>query len=372
MKMIRRIIKIVMSFVLILAMCFPVTVSAESTVVSSDAAVKYGKYIYYVDQASKNPYRMNENGTKYTKLSDDQVDGDLFIRDNYIYYGTNYQKTNDKVYAKIRRMKLDGTKGTTLIAMTAYGAYINQIYGNYIYFTKNYLKEGKRLCRVSLDGKDDKTLVKGAYGTQIYKNKVYYQTYYGMGPDLGDLYVMDKDGTNKRALMKNVTEFNVYKDKIYYSTAKPDNNGNYLTTFRSMDSNGGSPKVIKGLNSIDIMEINGDKMYYTAGSKLYYISGASGKIHTISELKGYISYNSFRIRGNSLLYVDSVKDSNKLCRANISTGKQEILYEAQGELSYVDYTDGKVFFAHRDITTNKITNKYWDDADQVVYMIGKK
>lgn len=359
---VRRLLIPMFLFVFSWVMMLPNNIVKADSTGQSTAVLQSGDYIYYVNQTNKNLCSIKKDGTEIKILSKDKVNGNIVIKGNYIYYGTQDNKiVKNKFYNQIYKIKKDGTGKTKLADLEAYSTYIDCIDGDYIYFTKTSLKSGDtRLHRVTTSGTKLSQLTNGAYDVSIADKKIYYHVLYGGGPNIGNLFSMNLDGTNKKLLRKNVTKFIISGSEIFYTSAESPEEDVYLQYLNKMNVDNTKNEVIAKIGEARICEITKAVTCYTSNSKLYQMDNKTGHITELATLAGDFSYGGFMIKSNRVYYVDATATKSVLYCVSLDGKEKATIYELNGDIAYIEVVDSKIFFVERSYESNKITQCYYD------------
>ncbi|MBV7271434.1 cell wall-binding repeat-containing protein [Clostridium sp. PL3] len=167
----------------------------------------YKGYLYYSTSKDGNKvYRIKDDGTELTKISDDYA-LNINIADNHIYY------SNSSDSGKIYRMNLDGSDKTKIIDKYS----VFTVVKNYIYYSyKNQQESG--FYRINTDGSNNTKLSNDYtyYSMSIADNYIYYAN----SNDNDSIYKMKIDGSGKTKLCSDSsTSINLEDGWIYYEAA---------------------------------------------------------------------------------------------------------------------------------------------------------
>lgn len=113
-------------------------------------------WIYYIKYGENKLYKVHTNGTENQLISEDYANGNMIVKDGWIYY---------QAWDSLKKVKTDGTQEATLIPLEKICSL--QLHGDWLYY--NYNKKEDEWRRVKTDGSIDESFAK--YGEIKLDNK---------------------------------------------------------------------------------------------------------------------------------------------------------------------------------------------------------
>jgi len=292
------------------------------------------EWIYYCDRRDDNRfYKININGSSRQKLSEDsfaEYMGDdeyyytYIIINEWVYYNgceDNYILLYDNEY-DIYRMRLDGSVKQKLIDKCNNMHIIDE----WIYFSD--IKNGRKLCKMRLDGSDKKVITDDRVGyLSLLGEWIYYNNI--VDRNIIDIYKMRLDGNEKQKLINNSCgSFNIVGEWIYYHI----NNDRYSLYKVRLDG-AGKQKLID--NQCSYIKIVGEWIYYANsddGYSLYRISiNGTDKQKLNNDRVGIID-----VIGDWVFYYFH----KILCKIRIDGTERQLIDIEQNKSCYVQNNDG--------------------------------
>ena len=250
------------------------------------------RFIYFQNFADGSRiYRMNYDGKKLKKLTNESTN--IFRTDGEDIVYRNYDKQNLTI------MKMDGTKRRVLTNAGKISISDMEIQGNDIYYSgiddsnpDGIAGAESGIFKTSKDNAEPVRLTDYSIRNfTIYKNKLYFVTYYEAG-----IYRMDLDGRNLEKLSDQETyqELSIAEDHVYYVLRTHDDG--QRESLHKMSLDGSSDEImISSMNFIDF-EIYDNEIYFVGsteeddyaydpgyGGRLYKKSMEGGKSELILE-----------------------------------------------------------------------------------------
>lgn len=197
--------------------------------------------IYYINEEDHHIYRINTDGTKDHKISDDKAYS-INIYNRRLYFMDRY----NQLY--MTSMSLDGTDKQVIKEIVANDM---MIYNDYIY----YITRTGNICKMRIDGANDRVLKTGTIQYDVSKTGIYFTYDPRIGYKPKGLYHLDFENNNETQLLSETPySFNVYKNRIYY------NHPSKLSLY-SMAIDGTERTEVTGVNSTQI-NLAGNYIFY--------------------------------------------------------------------------------------------------------------
>ncbi|EYE87355.1 hypothetical protein Q428_13755 [Fervidicella metallireducens AeB] len=302
----------------------------------------YDDKIYYVSLYDRHIYKINNDGSKREKLTDDRVDDNgIIVNGQWIYY------VNSADDFRFYRVKIDGTSRERLSSDSMVKLYESFVkYMGYVYYTDS----NGTLHKYDSDGKEIADICENEQNI-VWKFTLYSKVY-------GDyLYSWDYDGIKRTNLLTGNTE-EITKDSIYPMVEFKDgwiyyiNNLDYKLYKIKTDGKDrikltDEELIISGpdydMGRFTVIE---DSIYYLYNNMIYKIkTDGTNKNLIVDGAKDFTTNNKY------IYYIDEF-DNGSLYRVNLEGRERNKLIN--GSFGYLlEIKDNKLIFVAKSETVTQ-------------------
>lgn len=302
----------------------------------------YDDKIYYVSLYDRHIYRVNNDGSRREKLSDDRVDDNgIIVNGQWIYY------VNSSDDFRFYRVKIDGTSKERLSSDSMVKLYESFVkYMGYVYYTDS----NGNLHKYDSDGKESKDICENEQNI-VWKFTLYSKVYDDY------LYSWDYDGIKRTNLLTGNTE-EITKDSIYPMVELKDgwiyyiNNLDYKLYKVKTD---GKDKrrltdeelIISGPDyDMGRFTVIDDSIYYLYNNMIFRInSEGKNKSLIVDGAKDFVTDNKH------IYYIDNL-DNGSLYRVNLE-GRERVKLIDKSFGYLLEIKDNKLIFVAKSETVTQ-------------------
>lgn len=266
-------------------------------------------WIFYTDTIHNNGlYKIKKDGTKKTKITDDNVVSGFTIYGDWIYYSNRSKR------GRQYRIKTDGSKKEVIKAEPIFSLSLNK---GWMYFIKGYSDRDGNIYKMKVDGSNEKKLSDDVVATmgiddiRVIDDWIYYIN----KSDNRNLYRIKIDGSDRTRITDSYASVMIMtEDWIYYKKESDDSK-----TYK-IRINGEDETKIADYKMVDIKIYNG-WLYYKKSfdGKLYKMKTGETEETMISDDE----INVFSIV-DDWIYYSLINESN-LYRIKIDGSSKELI-----------------------------------------------
>lgn len=298
----------------------------------------------YIDNSNKvlsGVYSIGLDGNNKKKIVYTE-EGSISLRDGKLIYASS---SDSRTYIS----DIDGSDEDDILDVAVYSPVIS---GNFMYFY-NSADETPSVMEYDFKNDELRYLEDDLYGKTVFTNKYIFY----ISTEDNNIYRCDHNGNDAVQLTDGeCKELYLYEDELYFVGYANGYNRNDSVTVTGIETFG-LYKLDEEGESCDAVELGLDGSVAFAGDYVYFTEDDEKAVFRteLSEVdttlpdapwltaSGNMEFGEICFAANGYLYLEAEEDgSEKLIRIDIEAGAVETVYD--GEVSDVQYADGRVFF----------------------------